>query len=109
MKRFTWLALLLALVLCTAAIAQTSRPKLDTQFPGAALKWVHAAEPDFQRRHLDLDKYNVSVEDERDSVFVSLTSPDADPHARGSSGTYPDYVVEISKKDLKVLRSYYVR
>src|SRR5690348_3163704 len=101
MKRFASLATLLAAIVCSAAIAQTSRPKLEARFPGAALKWVHAAEPDFQRRHLDLEKYNVSVEEGRDSVIVGLSSPDADPHARGSSGTYPDYVVEISKKDLK--------
>jgi hypothetical protein len=109
MKRFGLSASVLLVILCGASTAQTSGPKVIAKFPGAALKWVHAAEPEFQRRNLDLEKYNVSVVEERDSVTVALTSLDADPHARGSSGSEPAYAVEIGKKDLKVLRSYYER
>ena len=68
-----------------------------------------AAEPEFQRRKLDLNKYTVSVIEERDSVAVVLKSLDAIEGVRGSSGSYPGYEVEISKKDLKVVRSNYVR
>lgn len=62
-----------------------------------------------QRRKLDLDNYTVSVIEEDDSVAVSLTSPDAAKGARGSTGSYPGYEVEISKKDMTVVRSNYIR
>jgi len=92
-----------------ALVAQSHPPHVMAEFPGASLKWIHAAEPEFQREKLDLDKYTVSVVEENNSVTVGLSSLDSVPGARGSSGTYPGYVVEISKKDLKVLRSNYVR
>jgi len=109
MKRFALAVSVLVIILCGASTAQTSGTKVIAEFPGTALKWVHAAEPEFERRNLDLAKYNVSVVEERDSVTVALALLDANPHARGSSGSYPGYAVEIGKKDLRVLRSYYVR
>lgn len=79
------------------------------QIPGHRLKWIEAAEPEFRRRNLDVNNYIVFVDDAPDSVIVSLGSPDQPEGARGSAGTYPGYVVEISKKDMKILRSHYVR
>lgn len=90
-------------------MAQSNPPKLIAEFSGASLKWIHAAEPEFQRRSLDLDKYIVSVAERDDSVLVTLSAPDIVEGTRGSSGSYPSFVVEISKKDLKVVRSNYVR
>jgi hypothetical protein len=90
-------------------MAQSHAPKVLAQCSGAALKWIHAAEPEFQRRQLDLDKYNVSVVEESDSVVVSLSSPDEPKGLRGSAGKYPGFEIEISKKDLRILRSNFVR
>lgn len=102
-------SLVLSPVLCGLFMAQSPPPKLLAKFPGAALKWVRLAEPEFQRRNLELDKYTISVIEQEQSVIVVLTSPDAVEGARGSSGTYPGFEVEISTKDLKVVRSNYVR
>lgn len=55
-----------------------------------SLKWIHAAEPEFQRRKLDLSKYSTSVIEERDSVTVVLKLIDAVEGAKGSSGSYPE-------------------
>lgn len=90
-------------------MAQSVPPKVTAEFPGASLKWVHIAEAEFQRKKLDVDKYTVSVVEESNSVTVSLSSLDSVPGTRGSSGIYSAYTVEISKKDLKILRSNYVR
>jgi hypothetical protein len=81
----------------------------EKRAPDDKMKWIHIAEPVFQREKLNLDKYNVSVADEGDSVMVSLSSLDSVPGARGSTGTQPGYVVVINKKNLKVLHSYFVR
>ena len=93
----------------TAPIAQSKHSTITAEFPGASLKWVRIAEPEFQKRGLDLDHYIVYVGEYDKTVIVSLASPDADPNARGSSGTYPGYEVEISKSEKKILSSHYVR
>jgi len=67
-----------------ALVAQSHPPHVTAEFPGASLKWIHAAEPDFQREKLDLDKYTVSVVEENNSVTVSLSSLDSVPGARGA-------------------------
>lgn len=93
----------------TALMVQSKPPRLMAEFAGASLKWVHAAEPEFERKKLDLGNYTVSIVEQDDSVIVTLTSSDAPRGARGSAGKYPGYEVEISKKDLKIVRSNYVR
>ena len=110
MKRFVWVTTVLISILgCRVLMAQSSPPKVIAEFSGASLKWIHAAEPEFQRRNLNLDKYIVSVVEQGDSVTVALTSTDSVEGARGNSGSYPGFVVEINKRDLKVVRSNYIR
>jgi hypothetical protein len=91
--------------------AQPKHPRMVAKFPGASLKWVHIAEPEFQRKGLNLKHYMVSVVDHKDTVDVFLTSVDTpvSQEVRGSSGTYPAFDVEISKAGDKIMRSYYVR
>lgn len=91
------------------SMAQSNPDKVVAQLPGHSLKWIEAAEPEFRRRNLDVSNYIVSVVDRPDSVIVALSSPDQPEGARGSVGKYPGYEVEISKKDMKILRSNYVR
>ena len=90
-------------------MAESNPPKVLAEFPGTSLKWIHAAEPILQERKLDLDKYTISLLEETNSVTVILKSIDSAPGSRGSTGKKPSFEVEISKKDLKVLRSNYVR
>jgi hypothetical protein len=100
---------LIALLGWTSTGSQSQRAKLKAQFPGACLKWIGKAEPEFERKHLDLDHYTVSVDEQNDSVIVSLTSLDSRENARGSAGSFPGFEVEISKRDSSVVRSSYVR
>jgi hypothetical protein len=110
MKRFLWVTMLMISILgWRESFAQSPAPRVNSEFAGASLKWVHAAESEFRRKNLNLDKYAVSVVEEDDSVMVSLLATDAVKGTRGSSGSHPAFEVEISKKDLKVVRSNYVR
>ncbi len=110
MRRFVWTVIVVVSILgWSALMAQSNPPKVMAEFTGASLKWIHAAEPEFQRKKLDLDKYTVSVVEQNDSVTVGLRSSDVAEGARGSTGRYPGYEVEISKKDLRVVRSNYIR
>ena len=83
--------------------------KVVAQIPGVCLKWISSATPEFRRRQLDLDRYSITVVEQRQSATIVLTSLDSAPDARGNTGSNPAYEVEVSKKDLKVLRSNYVR
>jgi hypothetical protein len=110
MKTFLWATVLVISVLGRREVlAQTNDPRVIAEIAGASLKWIHAAEPKLRRRNLDLDKYIVSVIEEGESVTVSLSATDAVKGTRGSSGSSPAYAVEISKKDMKIVRSYYQR
>lgn len=112
MKTFVLAMIAVASILVSSAsIAQPSPPKVIAEFPGASLKWIRIAEPEFEQRKLDLENYTIAVVEEDDSVVVLLRSPDAVgvSGARGSTGKFPGYEVEISKKDKKVVRSNYVR
>jgi hypothetical protein len=79
------------------------------QLPGSSLKWIHIAEREFERAGLDLDKYKIIVVEEDNSMIVILKGLNEPKVVRGSIGQYPGYEVEIGKKDLKVIRSNYVR
>jgi hypothetical protein len=110
MKRFVWAtALVISIFGWREPLAQSNPPRVIAEFTGASLKWIHVAEAEFQRRMLNLDNYTVRVVERDDSVVVSLSALDAVKGTRGSSGSYPAFEVEIDKKDLKVVRSNYVR
>ena len=110
MKKFVWVvALGISILGWRELLAQLEPPRVMAEFTGASLKWIHAAEPEFQREKLDLDKYMVSVVEQNDSVMVGLRSFESVNGARGSTGRNPGYEVEIRKNDLKVVRSNYMR
>ncbi len=106
--------LVIAIITSGVATAKISRSRVVAEMPGSSLKWIHIAEGEFARKGLDLDRYRVSVVEEDDSVVVILTGLKSPKNVRGSRvvgsvGPDPGYEVEISKKDLRVLRSNYVR
>jgi hypothetical protein len=110
MRKLLWVMTVPVLTFAVGGMMAQSRPlKVVAQFPGASLKWIHIAEPEFQQKHLDLDNYIVTVVEHEDSMGVMLTSRDSKEETRGSSGTFPNFAVEISKKDMKVIRSSYDR
>jgi len=111
MERFLLATVVVSLISgWTPLTAQSNHPKMIAeQLRGSSLKWIHAAEPEFAKRKLDLDKYIIFVGVGVDSVVVTLSPPDFVEGMFGSSGSYPTFEVEISKKDMKVLRSNFIR
>ncbi len=94
---------------CTVSAMRDSAVRRLAEFPGESLKWIHIAEPEFERRHLDVSKYNIIVFESPESVDVILRSLDQRPGTFGSIGKYPGYGVQISKKDGTILSSAYSR
>lgn len=111
MRKLVAAMIAVAAFLVWSRTAQTNPPKVIAEFPGVSLKWVRIAEPEFERRNLDLDNYIITFLEEGDSIVVLLRSPETVgvPGLRGSTGRFPGHEVEISKKDRKVVRSNYVR
>ena len=83
--------------------------KVMAELPGASLKWIHAAQPEFEREKLDVNRYFITVTEEDNSMSVILNSARLSKETRGDPGPLPGFEVEISKKDMKVIRSNYIR
>lgn len=111
MKRLALALFVVFSIPASDGLIAESQTRPQAKFSGACLKWLYAAEPVLQREKLDLDKYKVSVTEEDGSVTVGLTSADCPEgwHGRGSCGSSPGFVVVISKEDMHVIRSNYVR
>jgi hypothetical protein len=83
--------------------------KVMAELPGASLKWIRAAQPEIEREKLDVNKYFITVTEEDDSVSVILNSSRLSKETRGDPGPLPGFEVEISKKDMRVIKSNYIR
>ena len=88
-------------------MARPDPPRIATQFQGAALKWVLIAEPEFRRKHIDLDDWVIVIAELGDTIGVYLERPEdaKRPGLRGGGG----FTVEISKQTMKVTSTYYAR
>ena len=91
------------------AVMEASELGVDAEVPGRSLKWIRIAEPHFAQKGFKLERYTIVVFEDDEHVAVILRSFDANPMSRGSSGTYPGYEVEISKKTMKITNGHYVR
>ena len=76
---------------------------------GSSFLAIQAALGVFQRHHPDLAHYKIEVVSERDSVVVIFTDKERPEGTRGSLGVRPGFEVEMSAKDLRVLRSNFIR
>jgi hypothetical protein len=115
MRRFHF-ALMVALLILgfnTARAQEDSNPYVPltvvAKFPGSTLRWIGVAMAEFEKRHLELDRYNITIADLGDNVAVMAQAVDAPPHSFGSSGSVPAYEVEIRKIDLQIVTSHYDR
>jgi len=89
-------------------LAAQSGSQETIKFPGTALKWVRLAEPEFRKKNVDLDKCVIFLNEEPDVMNVSVKNPNDPPGMRGGKSPC-NLAVEISKKEMKVVRSYYSR
>jgi hypothetical protein len=107
--------LFLAMIIAIPALgwgatgAESNQCAGGAQFPGKYLKWVKIAEPVFQKQHLNLNKYNIVIFDDPESVTVLFRSTDTTCEGKGSTGTRPDFEVQISKKEMRILHYNYER
>jgi hypothetical protein len=76
---------------------------------GSSFLAIQAALAAFQHRNPDLAHYKITVVSERESVVVIFADKDRQTGTRGSSSPWPGFEVEMSAKDLRVLRSSFIR
>jgi hypothetical protein len=109
-KVILYLMVVLSVARLGTVMVESTPSKVLAEFPGSSLKWIRVAEPVFIRESLDLDKYTIGVIDYGETVVVSVTILRNDVELRrGHPPAPPGYEVEISKKDMKVVRSNYIR
>ena len=63
----------------------------------------------FRSRNLELQAYRITLLSEGGSRVVAFADKDTRPGGRGSTGGRPGFEVEMSSRDLSVLRSSFVR
>jgi hypothetical protein len=112
------LAIALPLSCPTRPLGTTPKSSLcdsADRLPGKYLKWIIIAEPVFRHNHLDLNRYNIMVEEVKDqetgkdAIAIGLIATDETCEGRGSTGSVPNFEVRIDKNNGKVLGSYYER
>lgn len=90
-------------------LADTARVKLLDTIQGGSFLAIQSAMTAFHRHYPDLAKYKIEVLREGDAVIVIFTDKDAPVGGRGNLGARPGFEVEMNARDLKVLRSNFVR
>lgn len=70
---------------------------------------IQSAMPEFLRHIPDVVGYKIEVMKEGNLVIVTFVDQKGAPTTRGSPGKKPGFAVELDARDLRVLRSYYLR
>lgn len=88
-------------------LTNKDRIKVDT-IQGSSFQAIEAAMEVFKRHSPDLVFYKIDVVREKDSILVIFLDKDQQAGTRGSLGR-PGFEVELNARDLRVLRSNFVR
>lgn len=82
---------------------------LDT-IQGSNVLVIQAAMQVFQRQYsADLRQYKIEVVREKDSVVVIFADKDREVGTRGNISKRPGFEIELDPRDLRVLRSNFIR
>jgi hypothetical protein len=92
----------------TALRSDMGRIHMLDRIQGSSFPAIQAAVAVFQQRNPDLTQYKIEVVREGDSVVVIFADKDRPEGTRGSVGK-PGFEVELTARDLRVLRSNFVR
>jgi hypothetical protein len=85
------------------------RFKVIDTISGTSVLAIQAALPAIGREKLKLSEYRVTVAEDGSSIYVMCEDPAKGPGVRGSSEARPEFVVELSKGDLRIIKSYFGR
>ena len=80
---------------------------------GWSFRVIQAAIPEFARNSLDVSRYRITVTETNSSFFVTFINVDVPSDLqrqfRGSPGKISAFEVELSRDDLRIIRSNFVR
>jgi len=85
------------------------RFKVIDTISGTSVLAIQAALPAIGREKLKLSEYRVTVAEDGSSIYVTCTDPAKGPEVRGGGGRMLGFTVELSKDDLRIIKSYYSR
>ena len=112
MKQFL-LVVLLGLILPTRSVSMKKPEpgviKDVAKLSGLVLRCVFAAKKELEQKKIPLEKYDISILENQNSVMIVLKTPGQAVTVRGDMGKFPGYEVEVRKIDLHIARSNYIR
>jgi hypothetical protein len=86
---------------------------MEESISGVSYRVIQAAMSEFVRKNLDITRYRITVAGEGSSylvTFIDASAPnDPSGHMRGNPGKIPAFSVELSRDDLRLIRSNFVR
>ncbi len=111
MKALAFLAVssILGTVFATAVSAASEPPAMEIEMEGRLLPFLKVAAEEAERQHLPLDKYIVTLSEERESVLFVFRAHGQPKFTFGGGGVPGRYGMEVRKSDLKLIYSGYSR
>ena len=86
---------------------------MEELISGVGYRVIQAAMSEFVRNNLDISRYRITVAERGSSYVVTFidasVTNDAPGYTRGSPGKIPSFSVELSRDDLRLIRSNFVR
>jgi hypothetical protein len=101
-----------ALVFWTSSVGYATTDgqlKVIDSISGRSVLAIRAALPEIDRVKLKLSEYRVTVAEDGSSIYVTCSDPAKGPEVRGGGGRMLGFTVELSKDDLRIIKSYYSR
>ncbi len=89
--------------------SNTGAAKVADIISGTSLRPLLTAAEVFQKRVPDLSGYNVTLLRDGDSLVVTFTDKEAAAGGRGNPGQRPGFEVAMDPRDMRVLRSNFIR
>ncbi len=91
------------------ALSSASRVEVIDSIQGTSFLAIVAALPAFERHKPELSDYRIRVARAGSSLVVIFSDKADSGVVRGSGGKRPSFEVQMDAKDLRVVRSNYVR
>jgi hypothetical protein len=100
----------LAICLAYNLIAQSPQPHPEIEtISGRNFVVIQSAAAEAARRGLDVSTYKITILDRGSSCTVMFQDPERPATQMGSTERMLGFDVEVSRKDLRIVRSHFVR
>jgi hypothetical protein len=109
MKTAMTKTILFVIGLTCTLIAQSPPDQRMETVSGKTFVAMQAAATEATRNGLDVSKYKILAREAGSSYVVTFDDPERPPTQLGSTARMPTFEVEVSRENLHIVRSHFVR